>query len=189
MTPSFKTISLSIAAVFFQNSYSQHLSTAPDYSSEAHKIQTEVGEVVNGKQNGLWCLYENGILQRESHYVHGVANGRWIWYYPNGSIETVATYQMGYKKGPQVSYFENGHRASDGHYEGEDRDGLWCDYAPDDPSYTLSTYKKGQLDGNYKKYDKDGILREEGYFKNNVKSGIWEHYDTLGQHAQTQTFR
>lgn len=188
MTPSFKTISLFIAAFFFQNSYSQHLSSASNYSSEELKIQTEVGEVIKGKQNGLWCLYENGILQLESHYVHGVANGLWIWYYPNGSIETVATYDMGYKKGPQISYFENGHTASEGHYEGEDRDGLWCDYAYNDPSYTLSTYKKGQLDGHYKKYDENGILREEGCFFDNKKTGYWNYFENNAEIYKTEDF-
>ncbi|MBW3520062.1 toxin-antitoxin system YwqK family antitoxin [Flavobacterium sp. NKUCC04_CG] len=189
MTPSFKTISLFLGAVFFQSSYGQHLSTASNDSSTDINIQTEVGEVIDGKQNGLWCLYEDHILQRESHYVNGLANGLWIWYYPNGSIETVATYQMGYKKGPQISYFESGKRQSEGNYEGEDRDGIWCDYTATDPSYTQSTYKKGQLHGNYKKYDKNGTLREYGDFKDNKKTGNWTSFDVRGKLVESETFK
>ncbi|WP_430612117.1 toxin-antitoxin system YwqK family antitoxin [Flavobacterium sp. JP2137] len=188
MIPTFKTISLLIGAVFFQSSYSQYLSTGSPYSSEENKIQTEVGEVIDGKQNGLWCLYEDRILQLESHYVHGLANGLWIWYYPNGAIETKATYQMGYKKGPQVSYFENGKAASEGNYEGEDRDALWCDYAPNDASYIQSTYTKGKLHGSYKHYDKNGILREEGHFKDNKKTGDWNYFDNKAKIYKTEDF-
>lgn len=118
-----------------------------------------------------------------------MANSLWIWYYPNSSIETVATYQMGYKKGPQVSYFESGKRQSEGNYEGEDRDEIWCNYTVIDTSYTQSTYKKGQLHGNYKKYDKNGSLRAYGDFKDNKTTGNWTYFDNNAKIYKTEYFQ
>ncbi len=185
----YRKISWLLLLCYYANSPAQVLATSDCNQLQEKKIQTMVGEVIEGKQNGIWCIYENNILILESHYTKGLADGQWIWYYANGTIETTAHYQKGYKKGKQISYFENGNKQSEGDFEGEDRDGIWCDYTANDPSYTRSIYKKGQLHGNYKKFDKNGNLSEEGYFKNNEKSGTWNYFDVKGQLLQSEAFK
>ena len=75
------------------------------YDNGKSKIE---GNVINGKQNGIWKIYhENGKLKEEGNWSNGKENGLFKIYHENGKKSKKIIFDMG-KRIKQTCWNENG---------------------------------------------------------------------------------
>ena len=72
--------------------------------------QTEKGNYVMGEKNGVWKSFykETEELAYSGKFVQGAADGKHIYYYPNGSVKEERYYDTGTKIKNWTKYYENG---------------------------------------------------------------------------------
>ncbi len=74
---------------------------------EAGKVSEE-GQFKNGKRDGLWKLYVDGVLWCEKSMKVGVEHGMTKTYFPNGNLMKEVPYVSGHVQGTYRQYDENG---------------------------------------------------------------------------------
>lgn len=83
-------------------------------------------------QRELWHQYYSTMqLRSEGTMVAGQREGRWAFFFPNGSPQAEATYVAGKEEGPYKIYRENGIPYYIGQYHEGQRTGTWEIYAAD----------------------------------------------------------
>lgn len=70
-------------------------------------------------------FYSNCLLRSTGALVEGRKEGRWLFYHPNGTIQTDASFAKGRENGPYTVYRENGVPYYAGTYDGGRRVGKW----------------------------------------------------------------
>ena len=138
----------------------------------------------NGDEHGEWKYYfENGQLEMIETYNHGWPSGLWASYYENGQLESQGNYNSeGYENGLWETYFENGKL----NYKGEYINGMpvkeWI-ISFDDGSLeaSLSFTDKGKPTGEFHANYKNGKPKVSGYFDaTGLKSKTWKTYYSSG---------
>tara|TARA_X000000368_G_scaffold414493_1_gene404448 strand:- start:1113 stop:1514 length:402 start_codon:yes stop_codon:yes gene_type:complete len=96
---------------------------------------TNDGELYTGR-----CLtYENEVKRSIQQYINGIDYGKWVFYFPNGNIETKGRFnKVGKRIGKWSYYYENGQLKQVSRYS-----------------------KNGERSGKWKKYNEVGDLIEE----------------------------
>ena len=89
-----------------------------------------IGQMVDGKKEGLWKLISsNGMLVEEGSYAGDQKTGEWKGYYENGQLKEVVTYSKNLENGPFKEYHKNGKLKTEGTYrDGDNEDGLLKEY-------------------------------------------------------------
>ena len=93
--------------------YSYSLQNLPDgytilFNDAAHSKKIMEGELVNGKFEGEWLFYQNGILFRKSQYQYGALNGPNFLLSIDGSIIQESNFIDGIMEGDLYIYHPNG---------------------------------------------------------------------------------
>ena len=104
--------------------------------------------------------YDNGKLEYKIQYdANGDEHGRWEYYYDNGQLEMVETYNHGWPSGVWETYYENGQLESKGNYnsEGYEND-IWEAYFENGQIQYKGEYKNGKPTGDWKIFFEDGSL-------------------------------
>ena len=154
----------------------------------------------HGKKYGYWKYYDKKTLVYEGRFYNGEPVGKLTRYYPNGQIQSVATYTINSPKVPTVLYHENGVMSAEGLFVNKLKEGKWLYYNNSGKLISEENYKAGKKDGVFRTYSKDGIILEETnwindkregrsysnyisgemrmqlYFKNNKMDGPFENY-------------
>lgn len=74
-----------------------------EYNS-IEKLTRVEGELFTGR-----CItYKNDIKRSIQQYINGVDYGKWVFYYPNGEIETIGRFKSGKRVGKWKYYYPNG---------------------------------------------------------------------------------
>lgn len=113
----------------------------------------------DGKEDGLFLEYENGILLTETNYKDGEKDGPFKEYYENGQLKEEGTYKDGKIDGLNKEYDENGELFLETTYKDGKKDGLSKIYY-NGKLYQESAYKDGDKLFT-KEYDKNGRLKKE----------------------------
>ena len=111
------------------------------------------------KLNGR-CLfyYSNGQLQSERNYENGIKTGNSKEYHENGKIKTEQTFANGLPNGPYKGYDDKGNLTIEGIAVNGKKDGKWIGYYPSGAKSDEEYYELGDLDsGVY--YNEDGTLK------------------------------
>ncbi|MCR4660007.1 MAG: hypothetical protein K5650_06895 [Bacteroidales bacterium] len=109
---------------------------------------TELGE---GETPATVCLHKADTIGWHQFYstctprsngitVGGVRQGRWLFYYPNGQVQTEATFVNGLEEGRYNVYRDNGSPYYLGQYSGGQRTGTWEVYDRDGNLVTTKQY-------------------------------------------------
>ena len=118
----------------------------------------------NGKKQGPWKKYENGVLVYEGQFVNDVPQGTFKYYYPNGKLKSVSEFVTGVSKVKVTTYHENGNVASKGTFVNQQKDGKWQYFSEKNVLLSEENYKLGKKNGNFVTYSVDGYkLKEEQY--------------------------
>lgn len=86
-----------------------------------------VGNIENGKKNGVWLRYLNGSIWKEN-YFEGKLEGPWEWIRTNGKIWSKGTYKNNKKEGKEKHYYSNGQVYYEGQYRNGKQVGRWKYY-------------------------------------------------------------
>lgn len=149
-------------------------------------------DIIDGKYEGVYKLYEFNHLSVVCNYKNGKKNGKYESFYIskdnlNGKHRQIANYVDDLLQGESIYYFASGAIATRCNYinsiiEGESI----INYENGQPKY-VCTYKNGKIDGEYKMYWKNGQVKETFNCKNGNKIGEEKEYYSNGQLASILT--
>jgi len=173
------------------------------------QIRTE-GWYQEGSTQGTWIEYDElGVLKAKTTYRDNDMNGYREEYFPNGKINNIAHYTLGwiedfiqfdttgkeinrnefkFGNGKMRTVFINGKLAGEGEYKYGDLDGPYKFYFPDGSVSTTQFYKKGLLDSTTRSYYFGGKLATEGTYKLGDRIGTWKHYLENGKLEYTEEY-
>ena len=179
-------------------------------NSRIYKDGIIVGEGIidkRGKKQGAWKEYydpskETGnkrILKTEGTYKNDNKIGSWKFYYPNGKVEQIGTYNDnhqpvdvwkwyydsgnlrreenyvdGLPEGIMTEYNDSGKVISKGNYVAGLEEGFWFYNVGDEKQE--GTYVSGKRSGLWKDYFSEGKLRFEGNYIDDVEDGKHKYY-------------
>ena len=99
-----------------------------------------------GKKHGVWTYYfENGELENIGSFNHGRREGEWKRYRDNGKLMVISYYKGGFAEGECKYYHENGELESIGFYKDGNRDGEWKTYKENGMFRRTEHWQDGQL--------------------------------------------
>ena len=91
--------------------HGQYMSFHPNGQKKA------VGELVHGKQTGLWTFFdENGRKSEEIEYSAHHYNGRHVQFFPSGKVKLEEKWVKGKREGTAVAYAEDGQKQAEREY-------------------------------------------------------------------------
>ena len=92
----------------FSNRSSEELVNGMVYQNFKEK-RVALGNVVNGKKEGLWTFwYKNGERREEGKFKDGNEVGVWKRWYDNGKMKSKRTIKFGKGEGAATWWYENG---------------------------------------------------------------------------------
>ncbi len=132
----------------------------------------------NGKKQGPWKKYENGVLVYEGQFVNDVPQGTFKYYFPNGKLKSVSEFVTGVSKVKVTIYHENGNVASKGVFVNQQKDGQWQYFSEKNVLLSEENYKLGKKDGLFVTYSLDGNkLKEEQYANDQLNGESKAYYE------------
>ena len=111
-----------------------------------------LGNLKNGKKDGLWTEWYPNNRKLEETYKHGILDGSVSLFYKTGQREWRHTYNNEQFEGLWTYWYENGEKMQEGTFECGDSTGIWI------------------------WWDENGHVKKEKKFKKR-KNGIWTNYN------------
>lgn len=134
--------------------------------SEGRYIGVKGAEGFERIKEGEWKLYlKDGTLSAEENYHSGSLNGNCRYYFPNGKICKLVTYQNGLQEGPFMEYYEDGSKKSEG------------------------SYHLDEFEGEYSTYFPGGVQETRGHYVKGIKDGLWIFFKTSGRVEMTVKYK
>jgi antitoxin component YwqK of YwqJK toxin-antitoxin module/TolA-binding protein len=120
---------------------------------------TSYGPINGNKVIDTWhYFYDSGELKATGAYNENEEReGRWTWYFKDGTVKEVIDYEKGIAQGKNLIYYKDGSLSIDA--EGKDQ----------------------KLDGAYLYYQKGGALSQKKYFKEGKLNGPYVSYFAVGE--------
>jgi len=87
--------------------------------------------------------YESGVCRATGRYDHGVPDGEWFHYSPDGKERFLWTYADGRLHGPAKEWFETGELLAEGEWHAGDRVGEWTYWNQDGTKRATHTWDAG----------------------------------------------
>ncbi|MFT5600937.1 MAG: TonB family protein [Flavobacteriales bacterium] len=158
------------------------------YQSSQLKVQGEYNEA--GNKTGVWKNWDTyGNSAFSGEYVNGNMNGEWLYYFPNGEIQSKENYEHGSKIGHWEEWHENGKLNGGGYYKSDLKTGEWIWYYDNGQLITTYNYnEQGKEIGEHISWHKGGEKKCEGKFKNGNKEGEWKWYFENNQMSSKEQF-
>lgn len=151
---------LKVSALFFII-FSQLIFTkmdVVDYSKISNK---------NGKIYVKDSVYTGMIVYKRDRefYVNGVAEGKWLSFYPNGQLKAIENWKKGELNGKYVLYNDKGIKIFE------------------------TCYLAGKNHGIFKLFHDNGKPHIIGQLRNGENVGIWSYYDENGKLTGKVTYK
>lgn len=148
---------------------------------ESGEIQSK-GELVNGKENGVWnYYYENGNIQVSAGYENGLESGLWKWYSESEQLLKEGTYNNGLFDETWLVYNAKGILVDSSNYlNGRLNDG-YISYHENGKLFQKGQYRRDKQVGQWKIYNDNGFIVASGEFDNGELTGLWQYYYENGE--------
>lgn len=142
----------------------------------------QVGNKVDGKQHGLWQIFDaDGLLLEEINFKNDLMHGLLRQFNDDGVLTNEFNFNDGESNGILRVYHQNGKVAEEGNLLADTKkDGLWKYYFEDGTLKHEGCFKDAVQDGIWKHYHENGVLQFEGTYQNGEKVGFWESFDSDG---------
>ncbi len=136
----------------------------------------------DGKYEGAWKFYEDGLLSTQAEFKNGELHGKRTTYYHNGSRRRVMTIVDDKLDGPieeyyscnqiynRIPYDDNGKEHGEAEYY----------YSTGEVSHRFNL-KYGRLDGTYKSFFKDGSVKSESNYVDGKMDGAYKTFHKNGK--------
>lgn len=141
--------------------------TSYHFHSDGEILRKE--QYAKGKKHGISEeFHAGGALHYRTTYQDGkIADGKQIYYYPNGNKKIVNHYKNGQKFGKSTTYYESGSVEIEGEYRDKGyAEGPWKEYYESGALKEEYYYKHGLFHGEYTIYNEDGGIAEQYIYKN-----------------------
>ena len=120
----------------------------------------------NGRRKMTGATLDRDILKKD---------GEFIYYYKNGSKESVVNYSEDHKVGKELNWYENQTKKFE-------KQNFWDPKTKKSQTVILNFWDENKnqtvIDGNGEYEDIDKSVTEKGVVKNGLKQGIWRGNDT-----------
>ncbi|TFV93338.1 toxin-antitoxin system YwqK family antitoxin [Algoriphagus kandeliae] len=183
-----------IVSIFFL--FSAPDSTELSYLYFGNTNLLGVGEIVNGKKEGLWKVYySNNPLDNpqpnllranrkvfeekftpervvfQINFKADLPEGLYQENYPSGEIKSITFYVDGKQNGDFREFYKNGELKAQGAYLEGKREGTWEEFYENGVTKIEVNYKEGLMQGNALGYYPDGKARWEIPYQNGELDG------------------
>jgi uncharacterized protein len=139
------------------------------------------GNYKNGLKEGKWIYYyPDGTTELEGFYSEGKPDKDWLWQYPGGAKKREETFLYGKLEGPYVEYDSIGNVILKGEYFDDARIGLWLYQVGDITEQ--GEYDLGERNGIWKHYySENGKVRFTGNYRNGDEDGTHKWFYPSGK--------
>ncbi len=169
----------------------------------------------NGKKDSTWLFYDqDGYLDKQMGYALDSLHGSYIVYFPEGTINTVGSYEYGKKTGhwlwnlpdgkgvemegdfesnlqvgPWEYYYSSGELSYKANYSKGLRSGEWLYFYKDSTPYRKGVYLNDLKQGFWQTWYEDGTLLMQGSYMEGKEFGVWENFWENGRIKNKATFK
>lgn len=92
--------------------------------------------------------YENNQLEFEGEYdVEGRRHGQWKYFFPNGALWSIGSFDHGIKTGKKEVYWPSGQMRYEGQFEKDQKQGKWVFYQEDGSVLQEIVFKNDEREG------------------------------------------
>lgn len=130
----------------------------------------------NGRKKMTGATLDKDILKKD---------GEFIYYYKNGSKESVVNYADDHKVGKELNWYENQTKKSE-------KQNLWDPKTKKSQTLILNYWDENKnqtvVDGNGEYKETDKFITQKGVVKNGLKQGIWIGNDTVRKITFTNNY-
>ena len=142
-----------------------------------------------GKKQGEWRKYKDGVLLYEGRFKDDVPIGEFKYYHPNGSLKSISVFIQGVHEVKTTIFHPNGQKASEGRFLDQLKDGEWHYWTDKGLLISIESYAKGKKNGVWKTFSaQTGILLEEINYKNELLDGLVQTFYTDGKPCTVDHF-
>ncbi|MCP4457904.1 MAG: toxin-antitoxin system YwqK family antitoxin [Cytophagales bacterium] len=138
------------------------------------------GHYLNGLPDSIWVYYYvNGRKRAEGRFEQGRTQGKWTYHYENGNKKSEGILQDNIKNGNWTFFYETGKPKSTGTYNDDVKFGIWNYFYEDEVVKAQSYYENGI--GIYKEFYPSGSIKMEGENREDKSIGDWIYYYESGE--------
>ncbi len=163
-----------------------------------------------GNKHGNWkYFHDNGELQLECIYKHGLLNGYYKEYDREGKLLNAYKYVEGEKQefvaeltklDVKTEYYPNGNVRVKATFKDDKPEGVWREYSEEGEIEKSYIYRygvivgegiiteQGEKTGPWKEFYENGALKGEGAYEKDVKVGPWTFYHMNGEIEQAGVY-
>jgi antitoxin component YwqK of YwqJK toxin-antitoxin module len=157
----------------------------------------EEGAYRDGKRDGWWRRWSNGVLIDERRYdrdredglartwsekgallssgvmSRGKQVGLWRWWHANGQLMAQGRFVRGREVGRHTSWSADGTVVTDGRYRNGKREGPWLDADPERDETGRGRYVDGEREGRWKLLSAEGKPSIDANYHRGRRNGLW----------------
>lgn len=130
----------------------------------------------NGRKKMTGCTLDKDILKKD---------GEFIYYFKNGSKESVVNYSDDHKVGKEINWYENQSKKSE-------KQNSWNPKTKTAQTLILNFWDENKnqtvVDGNGEYEENDKFVAQKGMIKNGLKQGVWTGNDALRKVSFTDNY-
>ncbi|MFB9078502.1 hypothetical protein ACFFLS_15625 [Flavobacterium procerum] len=130
----------------------------------------------NGRKKMTGCTLDRDVLKKD---------GEFIYYFKNGTKESVVNYTEDHKNGKEISWYENQSKKAEKQNSWDPKTKksktLILNYWNEDKTQTVT-------DGNGEYEESDGFIIQKGEIKNGLKQGVWQGNDSFKNISFTDNY-
>jgi len=131
---------ISVLSLIFFSCSNSNIQRCPEFNYNSINKLTSLpdGTLYTGR-----CLvYEGDLKKSIQQYIDGVDYGKWIFYFPNGEIETKGKFRNGMRIGKWKYYYDSGSLKQISSYSRTgQRSGEWIEYEENGDIIKVVNYK------------------------------------------------
>lgn len=120
--------------------------------------------------------YPNGKKYSEYTYKNGEIEGRYNYYYPDGTLLATRFYKHGLLDSTFTNYYHGGKIRTEGQYLLGEKTGMYKYYNADGKLYYTETYKFNKTNGQTIFYFPNGKIETESTMRDGERHGIYKRY-------------
>jgi len=130
----------------------------------------------NGRKKMTGSTLDRDILKKD---------GEFIYYYKNGTKESVVDYTDDHKSGKEINWYGNQSKKSE-------KQNIWNPKTKTVQTLILNFWNENKeqtvLDGNGEYEATENSITEKGILKNGLKQGVWQGTDSINKITFTENY-
>ena len=116
-----------------------------DVPFNGNVVGRKKGNILKGKIEGKWLIYNNSQLWIKSNYKNGKRHGEWIRYYASGKLHIKINYKEGKTEGEYLFYNQDGTLKKKGNFKFGKKNGKQFEYNKSGQLLKTEIFKDGKL--------------------------------------------